>query len=126
MIEAGKCQWKYEEVPISLLATQMLLVRIMIAKIENHDRLLQIMRGIPVRAGEEGWNCVGWVKEALLELQRDGHTLGTAVSDWVTVRDAAMGFVQKKKDEHRFDGVVKINEKRAATFDLITEKETIA
>lgn len=39
--------------------------RIMLAKIEQADRLRQVLRQIPIRQGEEGWNCVLWVKDAL-------------------------------------------------------------
>ncbi|KAK6603900.1 hypothetical protein H4I95_05803 [Botrytis cinerea] len=106
-------------------STQMLLVRVMVAKIENYDRMLQILRAIPIRSKDEGWNCVGWVREALVELQNDGKTLGTAVIEWTTVRDAAMNYYQKKKDEHRFDGVVEWKTTKVATFDLIDGKEII-
>lgn len=122
---SGKHDWKYEEASIRLIATQMLLVRVMIAKIEDNDRMLQILRGIPIRGGDEGWNCVGWIREALLELQNDGKVLGTSVMEWITVRNAAMGYCQKKKDEHRFDGVVEWKTYKAATFDLLDGKETI-
>ncbi|TGO39305.1 hypothetical protein BHYA_0056g00150 [Botrytis hyacinthi] len=121
----GKSDIKYEEVSIPLLATQMLLVRVMLAKIENYDRMLQILRAIPIRNKDEGWNCVGWVREALVDLQNDGKTLGTAVIEWATVRDAAMNYCQRKKDEHRFDGVVEWKTDKAATFDLINGKEVI-
>ncbi|KAF7855966.1 hypothetical protein EAF04_009922 [Stromatinia cepivora] len=125
MVSPFGSQWQYEEVPIPLMATQMLLVRVMIAKIENDDRLLQILRKIPVRGGDHGWNCVAWVKEALEELQSDSRTLGTGVTEWKTVRDAAMTYCQKKKDQHRFDGVVTFDTHNAATFDLIDEREVI-
>ncbi|CAD6448887.1 f7196319-8ef1-4d93-9416-7754d1f6c04f [Sclerotinia trifoliorum] len=46
---SGKQEWKYEEAPIRLIATQMLLVRVMIAKIEDNDGVLRILRGIPIR-----------------------------------------------------------------------------
>ncbi|TGO19773.1 hypothetical protein BTUL_0002g00150 [Botrytis tulipae] len=124
-LSTGKSEFKYEEVSIPLLATQMLLVRVMIAKIENYDRMLQILRAIPIRSRNEGWNCVGWVREALTELQNDGKTLGTAVIEWAMVRDAAMNYCQRKKDEHRFDGVVEWKTDKAATFDLINGKEVI-
>lgn len=89
------------------------------------ERLLQIIRSIPVRPDEPGWNCVWWVKEALQALKADGKTLGTSVVDWETVRDVAMRYVQKKKDEHRFDGKGNFDMQKAATFDLIEGKETI-
>ncbi|KAF5868237.1 uncharacterized protein Bfra_007434 [Botrytis fragariae] len=61
----------------------------------------------------------------LLLLQNDGKTLGTAVIEWATVRDAAMSYCQRKKDEHRFDGVVEWETDKAATFNLIDGKQVI-
>ncbi|KAF7893879.1 hypothetical protein EAF00_007393 [Botryotinia globosa] len=124
-VSSGKSEWIYDEQSIRLISTQMLLVRIMIAKIEDRGRMLQVLRNVPLRSGTEGWNCVGWVREALVELQSDGRALGTAVVDWSTVRDAAMNYCQRKKDEDRFDGVIDWKTTKAATFDLIDGKETI-
>ncbi|KAK7714856.1 hypothetical protein SLS57_006927 [Botryosphaeria dothidea] len=84
----------------------MLLVRVMIGKIEKKDRLLDIMRRTPIRQDRPGWNCVEWVKEVLEAFRSDGKTLGTSIIEWGKVRDAAMGYVQSKKDQHRFDGQV--------------------
>lgn len=60
----GGSEWVFEELTISMMPTQMILVWIMLAKIEQADRLRQLLRQIPIRQGEEGWNCVLWVKEA--------------------------------------------------------------
>ncbi|ESZ93189.1 hypothetical protein SBOR_6421 [Sclerotinia borealis F-4128] len=62
------------------------------------------LRNIPIKQGVPYWNCVAWVKGALELLQDDGKSLGTAVTDWTKVRDAAMSYYQSKKDEHGFDG----------------------
>lgn len=41
--------WKYEEVPLqNVQSTNNLLARILIAKIENEERLVNIFRSIPV------------------------------------------------------------------------------
>jgi len=37
-----------------------------------------------------------------------------------------MSYVKKKKDQHRYDGKGQFDMSKAATFDLIEEKETIA
>ena len=65
------------------------------------------------------------MKEALEALQADGKALGTAVTEWGRVRDVAMNYCQKKKDAHRFDGKGDYDMKKAATYDLIEQKETI-
>ena len=57
------------------------------------ERLVRIVRSIPVRQSVAGWNCVSWVQEGLQALKDDGKALGTAIVDWETVRDAALTYV---------------------------------
>ena len=97
----------------------------MIAKVEGVDRLQTILRNVPVRPEQDGWSCKGWVKEALEALQDDGKVLGTSVTAWKIVKDAAIKYCQKKKDQHRFDGKGNFETKWPPTFDLLEEKETI-
>lgn len=103
----------------------MLLVRIMIGKIEKKDRFLSVLRKVPIRQEMPGWNCVIWVHEALEALHADGRSLGTSMIDWQRVRDMAMAYVQRKKDEHRFDGLGSFDTKKVPTYDMLKNKETI-
>lgn len=124
----GSWTWIFEEKESSLLATNMQLVRVMIAKVEKRDRLISILRNVPIREGTAGWNCVGWVQEALQMLVADGKALGTGVTEWAKVRDAVMQYCQQKKEAHRFDGQAPegiYDRRKVATFDLIEGKETI-
>jgi len=121
----GRSEWRFEERDIFMALTNMLLVRILIAKVTNMDRLINIVRSIPVQQGVAGWNCVSWVCEALVALEADGKALGTSVVEWTKVRDAAMNFCQRKKDEHRFDGESNFDTSKAPTFDLIENRETV-
>ncbi|TVY47527.1 hypothetical protein LOCC1_G003694 [Lachnellula occidentalis] len=125
MLAAGQSEWYFEERDVGLLATSMQLVRIMIGKIEKMDRLVSILRRVPIRQGQRGWNCVSWVKEALESLNADGKALGTSVTAWQAVRDGAMWYIQKKKAEHRFDGRGNFDMRFAATYDLLGGKETV-
>ena len=125
MTAAGQSEWFFEEKDVTLLATSMLLVRIMIGKVEKIERLVSTLRKVPIRQGQMGWNCVGWVKEALEALNADGKALGTSVTEWQAVRDGVMWYIQKKRAEHRFDGKGNFNMKYAATYDLMDGKETI-
>ena len=62
------------------------LMRVMIGKVEDKHRLESVLgRVITIRAGTLGWNCVGWVQEALQELERDRKALGTSVIAWQSV-----------------------------------------
>ncbi|KAH4106409.1 hypothetical protein HBI62_129720 [Parastagonospora nodorum] len=125
MMGPGVSVWRFEERETSLSPTAMLLVRIMIAKVEKRDRFLSIVRNTPIREGVPGWNCVGWVQEALQSLEADGKALGSGVVDWIKVRNAAMEYCQRKRDAHRFDGQGNFNMQKTPTFDLIEGKETI-
>lgn len=118
-------EWYFEEVDIPVAPANMILVRILVAKTEDESRLAKILRETTIRQGEPGWNCVSWVKEALERLEKDGKVLGTSMTDWGKVRDTAMDYCQKKKDEHRFDDKGSFDMRRVATYDLIESKETI-
>lgn len=111
--------------PTSMLPTQMILVRLMIAKVEDPGRLAQLLREVPVKRGQEGWNCVSWVKEALANIATSTKIIGTGVVEWGPVRDKAMSYCQQKKDEHRFDGEGNFDRSKVATFDLMQKKETM-
>lgn len=107
----------------------MLLVRIMIGKVADMDRLIAAFENTPIRGGQPGydqWNCVAWIQEALELAQRDGKALGAAVTDWGSVRDTAMWYVEKKKNEHRFDGQAHFDQSKAPTWDILEKRETIA
>lgn len=124
--EEGVSVWEFQERESSLTATSMILVRVMIAKVKNRDRLISILRNVPIRPDVPGWNCVEWLKEALELLENDGKALGTRVTEWRTVRNAAMDYCQRKKDEHRFDGEAQFDMTIVPTYDLLERGETMA
>ena len=126
LIELGESKWVYEELEIALVPTKMLLVRVLIGKVANMDRLKIALRATPVVQGDQMWNCVMWVKNALEVLQAEGGALGTCELGWTTVRDAAMAYCQEKRDQHRFDGSGNFDLSRAPTYSLLEGRETIA
>ena len=73
--------------------SNMQLVRVLVAKVKDLKRIERILRAIPIRQDVRGWNCVDWMREALEALSNDGKALGTAVTNWQTVRDACMNYV---------------------------------
>ncbi|KAK8103192.1 hypothetical protein PG984_016338 [Apiospora sp. TS-2023a] len=103
----------------------MLLIRIVVGKIKDMNRLRAILDRTPLRPEVKGWNCVEWVREALLAAAHDGKALGTCASDWKSVRDTAMGFVERKKASHRFDGSQSYDPTKAATWDMLAKVELI-
>lgn len=88
--ESGGSEWLFEERSTPLAPTNMLLVRVIIGKVKNNERLVNVLRTTPIRQGDSSWNCVVWVKEALEGLKADGKALGTCVIEWNRVRDGAM------------------------------------
>lgn len=106
-------------------ATGQLLIRVLVGKIIDRDRLLTTLRNTPVVQNDPNWNCVIWVKEALLAVQKDGKSMGTSELDWQKIRNAALSYCQKKKDGHRFDGKVKFDMSKPATYDMLEQKEII-
>lgn len=120
--------WQYEEKAIHLYPTQMLLVRIVIGKVKDTARLQSIFRQIPVRPGVPGWNCVGWVQEALQAVASDKRAVGTPISNWDSIRDTAMWYAESKRAAHRFDGKAapgQYDTSKAATWDMLEGKELI-
>jgi len=123
--QGGGSEWYFEERDCPLAPMNMLLVRIMVAKVEDNSRLISILRSTPIRQGERGWNCVWWFEEALEKLERDGKALGTSVTEWGKVRDGMMTYCQRKKDEHCFDGKENFDMSKVPMYDLIEQKETV-
>ena len=121
----GGSEWYFEERECPVIPTSMLLVRIMIGKVEDGDRLVENLRNTPVPKGQPEWNCVFWVKEALETLRADSKALGTNVTEWGKVCSEAMGYCQRKKDQHRFDGQGNFNMRKVPTYDLMERKEII-
>ncbi|KKK25449.1 hypothetical protein AOCH_006510 [Aspergillus ochraceoroseus] len=68
----GGSEGHFEERDCPLAPTNMLLVRIVVGKVADGSRLVEILRSTPIRQGQPGWNCVSWVKEALESLEADG------------------------------------------------------
>lgn len=118
--------WQYEEMEIPMAPTSMLLVRIVVGKVKSMNRLRSIFKDTPVRPEVTGWNCVGWVKEALLAAMQDNRALGTSASGWQEVRDTAMSYVESKKAAHRFDGTVYYDPFQAPTWDLLAGVELMS
>lgn len=118
-------KWVYEESSIPMIATRMILVRIVVGKVKNRDRLRAALRRTPVRSEVPGWNCVEWVKEAFLEASNDAEAMGKTVGGWDLLRDAAMWYVEKKKAEHRFDGIGQFDQTKVSTWDMFSSREIV-
>ncbi|KAF2264793.1 hypothetical protein CC78DRAFT_553322 [Lojkania enalia] len=68
--------WTYEEIPLeNVRTTNNLLARILIAKIEDEQRLIALFRRLPVVQGDSNWRCRTWVASALAEIAKDGKCI---------------------------------------------------
>lgn len=123
-MEASGLRWQFEKKATSLLPTSMLLVRVLIGKIHDTQRLDAILSRVPIRGGISGWNCVYWIKEALAILEGDGKSLGTHVTDWTKVRDTIMHYCERKKNQGRFQPP-NYDSQRVPTYDLTRQVETV-
>ena len=102
----------------------MLLVRILIAKIEDEQRLLDILSATPLRPLNESWSSDVWVKEGYERLWQDEHALGTKVpGGWLGVRDTALWYIAAKAAKHRFDDPKHVSRRPCPTWDMIKNKE---
>jgi hypothetical protein len=67
---------------LNVQSTVNLLARILIAKIENEERLVEILRSVPVVQDDPNWRCRTWLANALAAIKTDGKAVGTAQLDW--------------------------------------------
>ncbi|KAF4983840.1 hypothetical protein FZEAL_846 [Fusarium zealandicum] len=117
--------WQYEELDIGMAPTSMLLVRVVVGRVKSMSRLRSAFESVPVRGHVENWNCVEWVKEALLCAIQDGGALGASVKHWEPVRDAAMWYVKAKTTAHRFDGTGHYDLAKVPTWDMLDGVELV-
>jgi hypothetical protein len=124
LLPGNRLIWYYQKRSITLLATEQILVRILIGKIADLDRMADVVKSVPIKAGDRSWNCVTWAKEVIEALHVDGGALGTCVTDWNTIRDAAMKYVTEKLAKNRFTGEAwRSGQQRPPTYDLLRRKE---
>ena len=64
-------------------------------------------------------------QEVLEGLKADGKAMRRSVLERESVRDEAMKYCQREKDQHRFDGQGSYGSRKVPTYDLIEGKETI-
>ncbi|KAI0542836.1 hypothetical protein GGR58DRAFT_172379 [Xylaria digitata] len=117
--------WVYEETQVSnVKSTQNLLIRVMIAKVEDEKRLIEILRATPVVQGDPNWRCRTWVADALSRIAGDGKSVGTAQLDWSKIEVVARNYVAEKSAVGRYNDVDTLMMPKP-TWDIIEGKEII-
>lgn len=101
-----------------------MLVRVVVGRVADMDRLKSLIRQVPVPMHPEdpNWNCVIWVKEALEAVIDDGKALSTSVDSWDKARDEVMWYVEEKMDKR---GQVSGVKQKVSTWDMLDGKELI-
>ncbi|PHH66399.1 hypothetical protein CDD81_7454 [Ophiocordyceps australis] len=105
----------------------MLLVRIVVGKIVDRERLNDIFTQVPLGTDDPDYNCVFWMQDAFRRVLQDSQAVRTTVSSWESVRQTAMEYVGQKKLAHRFDGKdtsIIFDPLKPATWDMLLETES--
>jgi hypothetical protein len=117
--------WIFEEIPLSnVRSTNNLLARIVIAKIEDEDRLVELIRNTPVVQNDPNWRCRTWVAQALSRIAQDGMATGTAELDWKKIEAIAREYVASKTAAGRYLNAADMALPKP-TYDMLQGKEVI-
>lgn len=105
-------------------STVNLLARILVAKIEDEQRLITLLRQLPVVQGDPNWRCRTWLANALVEIARDGKCVGTAELDWPTIERTARQYVADKTARGRYGSGMDISAPKP-TWNMVENKEIV-
>ncbi|PPJ58941.1 hypothetical protein CBER1_04121 [Cercospora berteroae] len=109
----ASCPWRYERtVEASLENERRLLARVVVAKVlQTEEKLQQIFDSIPVDTEDGGtvtanggasFHCKSWVKDAWEGLRRR-RAICSTFDDWDVVERQAREYVEKKRQQGRWD-----------------------
>ncbi|KAM4065194.1 hypothetical protein HRG_004469 [Hirsutella rhossiliensis] len=117
--------WAYEQVRLdNVRSTNNLLARIAIAKVEDEERLVRILREIPIVQNDPSWRCRTWVSNALVGIAKDGQAVGTAQLDWAQIETLAREYVAGKTVSGRYS-VAEDMANPKPTWDMLERRETV-
>lgn len=115
--------WQYEEKVLPDVRNDLnLLARVLVAKVEDEQHLIAVLRSVPIIQDDEHWRCWSWVADAIVALEADGKALGTSVLQWERIQSAGEEFVKKKLDAGRYE---KDSSGPRPVFDLLRGREVV-
>jgi len=125
--------WAYNEEELTTARGVNVLVRVLLGKVADEAKFDEIVRQVPIRWGQEGyerWTCKAWIREALERLAQGGVLCDGAVTEWERVHDRALEYVETKKAQHRFGGGPPghcdgYRDDVVPTFDLMLDREIV-
>ncbi|KAF7556440.1 hypothetical protein G7Z17_g1422 [Cylindrodendrum hubeiense] len=117
--------WVYEEVPLdNIRNSSRLMVRVLIAKVEDEAGLADIFRSIPIVQNDPNWRCRTWVANALARIEEDGRAVGTSVLDWRRIEAVARQYAGEKTRSGRYLTAEGIDRPKP-TWDMLQDRETV-
>lgn len=118
--------WVYEEASLKNVKNfEQLLARVVVAKVEDENNLVQILRTTTVVQDDPNWNCRTWVAGVLSNISKDGKAVGTSQLDWNKIEAQACDYVAKKTAAGRYEKALDL-EVPKPTWDIIENKEIIS
>lgn len=115
----------YKEVSLpNIQSTNNLLARLVVAKIEDEDRLVDILRSTPIVQDNPDWRCRHWLADAISRVASDGKAVGTAQLNWAKVEAVARDYVGKKVAAGRYSKAEDMALPKP-TWDMLEEKEIV-
>ncbi|KAI1118227.1 hypothetical protein F5Y14DRAFT_438655 [Nemania sp. NC0429] len=118
-------EWTFEEAAlVNIRNTKGLLARIVIAKIEDEQRLVALLRRVPVIQDNPNWRCRTWVADALAEIAKDGKCVGTAELDWQKIEALARQYVGDKSVSGRYLTPADVLRPKP-TWDMLGNRESV-
>ncbi|KFY03544.1 hypothetical protein O988_01412 [Pseudogymnoascus sp. VKM F-3808] len=116
--------WVYEAVEVDPDSDPRIVVRVLLGDLSRIDLVDTLFEAVPVGQGsKEDFNCVSWVKDALFQLSQAGIISRGDISDWESVEKTALGYVNDKKRQGRFESGWEGDASRVATFDKTLGRE---
>ncbi|MCJ1485226.1 hypothetical protein MMC06_005400 [Schaereria dolodes] len=122
----GRYVWHYEVLGIPLEQTSMLLARVIVGKVTNEVQLATTLAAVPLVQDNPAWTCRIWVRDAIAALEADGRSLGTRVTGWQKIEQAANAYIAQKRQQRRYDGTGTWKMGLVPTYNLLIEKEVIS
>ncbi|KAG5937447.1 hypothetical protein E4U53_008192 [Claviceps sorghi] len=123
----GITGWFYDETKLQNVGcTVNLLVRILVAKIEDEKGLLKILRDTPVIQDDPSFTCRTWLADALMRISKaEPKVTGTSQLDWNKIETKGRRYVEEKVAAGRYrDKAQALGPK--PTWDITSQKEIIA
>ncbi|KAG5918836.1 hypothetical protein E4U42_006725 [Claviceps africana] len=119
--------WFYDENKLQdVKCTVNLLVRILVAKIEDEKGLLTILRETPVIQDDPSFTCRTWLADALMRISKaEPKVTGTSQLDWDKIEIKSRRYVEQKVAAGRYRDETQVLGPKP-TWDLTSQKEIIA